>query len=220
MSMVFTLNLLCYAFDSPGMILISIVKIASLFWQCTCIFMCHHHSTHIMFNITFYFQVELHNFQILSLILLIHHGPKKSDRWDRMSKNADLFFSTFRNCAQGVRSQGSDGQPGALPGGFEMTEGEYAEDKAGIVAIGRMAHSPRQRSRTRGIANSSIFDLLEHDNCAPSPLITLPGPRRLFLFPWMKRDLKGRRFGTVEDVIAASTRALNSIQFEEFQRCF
>jgi hypothetical protein len=51
------------------MILISIVKIASLIWQCTCIFMCHHQSTHIMFNI-FYFQVELHNFRILSLILM------------------------------------------------------------------------------------------------------------------------------------------------------
>jgi hypothetical protein len=36
----------------------------------------------------------------------------------------------------------------------------------------------------------------------------------------MKRDLKGRRFDTVEDVIAALTRALNSIQVEEFQRCF
>ena len=35
-----------------------------------------------------------------------------------------------------------------------------------------------------------------------------------------KRDLKGRRFDTVEDVIAASTRALNSIQVEEFHRCF
>jgi hypothetical protein len=32
----------------------------------------------------------------------------------------------------------------------------------------------------------------------------------------MKRDLKGHRFDTVEDVIAASTRALNSIQVEEF----
>jgi len=36
----------------------------------------------------------------------------------------------------------------------------------------------------------------------------------------MKRDLKERRFDTLEDVIAASTRALNSIQVEEFQRCF
>jgi len=56
--------------------------------------------------------------------------------------NADLFLRHSRNCAQGIRSQGSDGQPGVLPGGFGTTEGEGAEDKAGIVAIGRMAHSP------------------------------------------------------------------------------
>jgi hypothetical protein len=70
MNMAFTFNLFCHALDSPGMIVTSIVKIASLSWQCTCIFMCHHHSTHIMFNITFYFQVELRNFHILSLILM------------------------------------------------------------------------------------------------------------------------------------------------------
>ena len=45
-------------------------------------------------------------------------------------------------------------------------------------------------------------------------------PPTFFLFPRMKSDLKGRRFDTLEDVIAASTRALNSIQFEELQRCF
>ena len=56
--------------------------------------------------------------------------------------NADLFLRHSRNCAQGICSQGSDGQPGVLPGGFEMTEGEGVEDKAGIVANGRMAHSP------------------------------------------------------------------------------
>ena len=38
--------------------------------------------------------------------------------------NADLY------CAQGICSPGSDGQPGVLPVGFEMTEGEGAEDKA------------------------------------------------------------------------------------------
>jgi hypothetical protein len=76
-----------------------------------------------------------------------------------MSQNADLFVRHSRNCAQGIRSQGSYGQPGAIPGGFETIEGECAEDKAGIVAIGRMAHSPRQRSRTHGIANSLIFYL-------------------------------------------------------------
>jgi hypothetical protein len=31
---------------------------------------------------------------------------------------------------------------------------------------------------------------------------------------------KASRFDTVEDVIAASTRALNSSQVEEFQKCF
>jgi len=36
----------------------------------------------------------------------------------------------------------------------------------------------------------------------------------------MKKGLKGRRFDTFKDVIAASTRALNSIHLVEFQRCF
>jgi len=36
----------------------------------------------------------------------------------------------------------------------------------------------------------------------------------------MKRDLKQQRFDTLEDIIAASTRVLNSIHLAEFQRCF
>jgi len=44
-------------------------------------------------------------------------------------------------------------------------------------------------------------------------------PTDFFLFPRMKRDLKGWRFDTLEDAIAASTRALNSIHLAEFQRC-
>ena len=45
-------------------------------------------------------------------------------------------------------------------------------------------------------------------------------PADFFLFPWMKRDLKQQRFDTLEDIIAASTRVLNSIHLAEFQRCF
>ena len=56
--------------------------------------------------------------------------------------NADLFLRHSRNCAQGIRSKGSDGQPRVLTAGFETTEGEGAEDKAGIVVSGRMSHSP------------------------------------------------------------------------------
>jgi [histone H3]-lysine36 N-dimethyltransferase SETMAR len=69
--------------------------------------------------------------------------PKKNQTGEiECQNNADLFLRHSRNCAQGIHSQGSDGQPGVLPGGFEPNEGEGAEDKAGIVAIGRMAHSP------------------------------------------------------------------------------
>jgi len=74
--------------------------------------------------------------------LLVHPGPKKSYGEIEYQNNADLFLRHSRNCEQGIRSQGSDGQPGVLPGGFETTEGEGAEDKAGIVANGQMAHSP------------------------------------------------------------------------------
>jgi len=73
--------------------------------------------------------------------LLVHPGPKKSDGEIKCKNNADLFLRHSRNCAQGIRSQGSDGQPGVLPGGFETTEGEGAEDKAGIVVNRQMAHS-------------------------------------------------------------------------------
>ena len=74
--------------------------------------------------------------------LLVHPGPKNQTGEIECQKNADVFLRHSRNCAQGIRSQGSDGQPGVLTRGFETTEGEGAEDKAGIVAIGRMAHSP------------------------------------------------------------------------------
>ena len=75
--------------------------------------------------------------------LLVHPGPQKNQTVEiECQNNADLFLRHSGNCAQGIRSQGSDGQPGVLPGGFETTEGDGAEDKAGIVTIGQMAHSP------------------------------------------------------------------------------
>ena len=68
--------------------------------------------------------------------------PKKNQTGEiKCQNNAKLFLRHSRNCAQGIRSQGSDFQPGVLPGGFETTEGEGAEDKAGIVVNGQMAHS-------------------------------------------------------------------------------
>ena len=69
--------------------------------------------------------------------------------------------------------------------------------------------------RIRQFLTSQGMTLVPHPPYSPDL-----APADFFLFPQMKRDLKGRRFDTLEDVIAASTRALNSIQVEEFQRCF
>lgn len=45
-------------------------------------------------------------------------------------------------------------------------------------------------------------------------------PCDFFLFPRMKKNLKGKRFDDVEAVKTASQRALDDIKVEEFQRCF
>ena len=41
-----------------------------------------------------------------------------------------------------------------------------------------------------------------------------------FLFPTMKKTLKGRRFANLEEVKTASQKALNNIKLHQFQRCF
>lgn len=45
----------------------------------------------------------------------------------------------------------------------------------------------------------------------PTPLLTW-----LFLFPWMKRDMKGHWFGKVEDVNKSTKMKLANIQTDEF----
>jgi hypothetical protein len=45
-------------------------------------------------------------------------------------------------------------------------------------------------------------------------------PSDFFLFPRMKRSLKGNRFCDVAEVKENTLTALNSIQPQEFQHCF
>jgi len=59
---------------------------------------------------------------------------------------------------------------------------------------------------------------------ARNKIVTMPRPpyspdltpSDFFLFPRMKRDMKGNRYGTVEEVQAAPTRVLRSIPVSEF----
>jgi len=45
-------------------------------------------------------------------------------------------------------------------------------------------------------------------------------PCDFFLFPRMKRDLKGKRFQNVEEVREKTTEALKAITLQDFQNCF
>ena len=44
-------------------------------------------------------------------------------------------------------------------------------------------------------------------------------PCDFFLFPGMKRDLKGKRFQNVEEVREKTTEALKAVTLQEFQNC-
>lgn len=79
--------------------------------------------------------------------------------------------------------------------------------------------------------------ILHHDNAPPHtarvttetlekmPVTLLPqppyspdlAPSDFFLFPLIKRDLKGKRFDTIDDVQEATTTALNRLSAEDFQ---
>jgi len=45
-------------------------------------------------------------------------------------------------------------------------------------------------------------------------------PCDFFLFPGMKRDLKGKRFQNLEEVREKMTEALKAITLQQFQNCF
>ena len=45
-------------------------------------------------------------------------------------------------------------------------------------------------------------------------------PYDFFLFPQLKKTMKGRRFDYVEDILANATRQLRAITKSDYQRCF
>jgi len=59
------------------------------------------------------------------------------------------------------------------------------------------------------------WTIVPHPPYSPDPV-----PYDFFLFPTMKKTLKGKRFATVEEVKTASQEALNIIKLQQFKRCF
>lgn len=67
----------------------------------------------------------------------------------------------------------------------------------------------------RRILASTRMATLTDTPCSPD--LT---PADFFLFYWMKRDLKGKRFADVDEVKRNVTTALAGIKEAEFARCF
>ena len=77
-----------------------------------------------------------------------------------------------------------------------------------------------KRPISQGCVCDLVFGLSGIDRHSPPTLFTGPSPCDFFLFPTMKKTLKGNRFATVEEVKTASQEALNKIKLQHFQRCF
>jgi len=64
------------------------------------------------------------------------------------------------------------------------------------------------------------YEKWDDNGFAPPPHSPDLAPCDFFLFPRMKRDLKGKRFQNVEEVREKTTEALKAITLQEFQNCF
>src|SRR6201996_7731776 len=65
-----------------------------------------------------------------------------------------------------------------------------------------------------------IFDLKRHPVVPKPPYSPVLSPCDFFLFPKLKNVLKGRHFGTVENIQKNVTDMLKAIPVEAFQRCY
>ena len=60
----------------------------------------------------------------------------------------------------------------------------------------------------------------KHSYGSPVPLFTWPTPCDVLLFPTFKNILKGRYFGTLENIQKSAMNMLKIISVEDFQRCY
>ena len=68
---------------------------------------------------------------------------------------------------------------------------------------------------------SAVFDQKWHDLCAPPSLLTRSHAEwDIFLFPQMKKVLKGKHFANVEEVKQKMAEALKGIKIDDFKNCF
>jgi len=86
-----------------------------------------------------------------------------------------------------------------------------------------VASASRQCSHPHSVECAAVSHEKQDDNGLPPPPLPYSldlAPYDFFLFPRMKRDLKGKHFQNVEQVREKTTEAMKAITLQEFQNCF
>jgi len=84
----------------------------------------------------------------------------------------------------------------------------------------RLDPTPRQCARTHFTSCAAGFGQTRHRSVAAAAISTDLSPCEFFLFPRLKKVLKGHRFEATEDIRRNSTKTLLDILKEEFAKCF
>jgi len=90
----------------------------------------------------------------------------------------------------------------------------------GKMAGWRLDPAPRQCDRTHFTYCAAVFGQTRHRSVAAAAYSPDLAPRDFFLFPRLKKILKGHRFEATEDITRNSTKTLLDIPKEEFAKCF
>ena len=109
----------------------------------------------------------------------------------------------------------------ALPGVFfGAIAWPCAKKTPRILEVRWVASASWQCSRPHSTECAAVSHEKRDDSGFAPPYSPDQAPFDFFLFPRMKRDLKGMSFQNVEEVRPKTTEALKAITLQEFQNCF
>nr|CAH7750035.1 unnamed protein product [Callosobruchus chinensis] len=167
---------------------------------------------------------------------------KKAYRDAALSKTRVYqWFSSFKNGEMSIEDQPRPGRPSTSRNdeNIEKINALVREDRR--LTIDQLCEmSGISWSSVQRILSEDLYMRIVHDN-APAhtalsvkqfltkngmtPIVHPPyspdlAPCDFFLFPRLKKDMKGKRFASVEEVKQKSLKGLKNIPKTEFKKCF
>ncbi|PNF23576.1 hypothetical protein B7P43_G04958 [Cryptotermes secundus] len=126
------------------------------------------------------------------------------------------WFSRFKNGEMSIDDKPRSGRPST------------ARTHENVEKIREIIKEDRRRTieeivELSGVTSLSVRQFLTKNGMTPVPHPPYSpnlAPCDFFLFPRMKRDVKGKRFADVAEVKEKTTEALSSISKDEFRQCF